>query len=80
MPTLKIVVLTVFLLAGVLSILMPESAARATVNGLKWCMKVVGLKGNIIPTPRAVSFLRWWNVLMLGVTIVTLFSIVSPSE
>ena len=78
--SVKTVILVVFLLAGIVSILKPVAAARATAKGLKWFMKLVGFRGDIIPTPRAVSFLRWWNVLMLGVTIMTLLSVVTPSE
>lgn len=80
MPTLKLLILTFFLLIGILSILKPVAAARMTVKGLKWLMNVVGLKGDLIATPRVVSFLRWWNVLMLGVTLMALLSIVVPSS
>jgi hypothetical protein len=80
MPMLKLVVLVFFLIAGVYSIVKPVEAARMTVKGLKWFMKFVGLKGTLIATPRAVAFLRWWNVLMLGVTLVTLWSVVLPGE
>ena len=80
MSVLKILVLTVFLLAGIFSILKPVAAARATAKSLKWLMKLVGFRGDIIPTPKAVSFLRWWNVLMLGVTIMALLSVIAPSE
>ena len=78
MSILKTLVLTLFLITGIISILKPLAAARMTVKGLKWLMNVLGFEGDLIPTPRAVAFLRWWNVLMLGVTLVTLWNVAVP--
>lgn len=80
MQTLKILLLVFFLLLGLYSVLKPAVAARATVKALKWILNLVGVEGDIVASPRAVSFLLWWNVLMLGVTLVTLLSIVAPSS
>ena len=80
MSVLKILVLICFLIIGVFSVLKPLDAARMTVKGLQGFMKLAGVQGDIIPTPRAVSFLRWWNVLMLGVTIVTLWRVAAPGD
>ena len=80
MAILQVLVLAFFLITGLISILKPAAAARMTVKGLKWFMKLVGLQGDLIPTPRAVAFLRWWNVLMFGVTLATLYAVVASVE
>ena len=80
MRVLQLVVLTGFLLTGIFCVLKPLNAANITVNGLKRLMRLLGFTGDIIPTPRAVSFLQWWNVLMLGVTIVTLRHVAMPGD
>ena len=78
--TPQLLILCLFLVTGVISILKPAASARMTVKGLKWLMNVIGLEGDLIPTPRAVSFLRWWNVLMFGVTLATLYALVVSAE